>query len=147
MDFLPIWGFWLGFALLLFAAEILTAGFFLFPFGLGAVAAALADLAHLSLAWQWGFFLAVTGIFLVFSRRLARAFGKDPGLRAGADRLIGMDGVVTETIDPHRNEGAVRVDNESWRAEPGDESVIHQGARVTIVAIRGARIIVRPKQT
>ena len=45
MDLLPIWAFWLGFALLLFAAEIVTTGFFLFPFGIGAALAAVLNLA------------------------------------------------------------------------------------------------------
>lgn len=147
MDFLPIWAFWLGLALLLFAAEILTTGFFLFPFGIGAAAAAVANFLGFPLLWQWASFLAFSAVCLVFSRRLARAFERSPGLRAGADRLIGMEGIVTETIDPDRNEGAVRVDNESWRAEPAERNTILRGTRVTVLAIRGARILVRPKET
>ena len=145
MDFLPIWAFWLGFALLLFAAEILTTGFFLFPFGIGAAAAGAASLVGASLLWQWVAFLAFSGIFLLFSRRLAMAFGRGPSLRAGADRLIGMEGIVIETIDPERNEGAVRVDNESWRAEPAPRATIEKGTHVTVLEIRGARVIVRVK--
>lgn len=145
MDFLPIWAFWLGFALLLFAAEIVTTGFFLFPFGIGAAAAALADLVGVSLPWQWAVFLASSGVFLIFSRRLARAFDRTPGLRAGADRLIGMEGIVIETIDPAVNEGAIRVDNESWRAEPAERATIAKGTAVTVLEIKGARVVVRPK--
>jgi membrane protein implicated in regulation of membrane protease activity len=145
VDFLPIWAFWLGFALLLFAGEILTTGFFLFPFGIGAAAAAVADLLGVSLLWQWAVFLAVSGLCLVFSRRLARAFDRSPGLRAGPDRLIGMEGLVIETIDPEGNEGTVRVDNESWRAQPAEQATILKGTRVTILGIRGAHVIVRPK--
>ena len=145
MDFLPLWALWLGFALLLFAAEILTTGFFLFPFGLGAAAAAVADLVGLSLLWQWAAFLFFSALSLAFSRRLARLFDGGPTLRAGADRLIGMEGVVTETIDSDRNGGAVRVDNESWRAEAEQRGPIEKGTHVTVLGIRGARIIVRPK--
>lgn len=147
MDFLPIWAFWLAFALLLFAAEIVTTGFFLFPFGIGAAAAAAAALVGGSLLWQWAVFLVVSAVFLVFSRRLARTFDRGPGQRAGPDRLIGMQGVVLEEIDPVRNVGAVRVDNESWRAEPSGATTIPAGAHVTVLAIRGARVVVEPRDT
>lgn len=147
MDFLPIWAFWLGFALLLFAGEILTTGFFLFPFGIGATGAAIADLAGAPLLWQWTAFIVLTGVCLLFSRRLAAAFDRTPDLRAGADRLIGMTGVVTETIDPDQNVGAVRVDNESWRAETAESATIERGAHVTVLEIRGARIVVRRRES
>ena len=140
MDFLPIWAFWLAFALLLFAAEIVTTGFFLFPFGIAALVGG-------SLLWQWAVFLVVSAVFLVFSRRLARTFDRGPGQRAGPDRLIGMQGVVLEEIDPVRNVGAVRVDNESWRAEPSGAATIPAGAHVTVLAIRGARVVVEPRDT
>lgn len=143
MDLLPVWAFWLGFALLLFAGEILTTGFFLFPFGVGATAAAIADLIALPPLWQWVAFIAVTGVCLVFSRKLAAAFDRTPDLRARADRLIGMEAIVTETIDAERNVGAVRVDNESWRAEPAEREVIERGTRVSVLEIRGARVVVR----
>jgi membrane protein implicated in regulation of membrane protease activity len=143
VDFLPIWAIWLGFALLLFAAEIVTTGFFLFPFGIGAAAAAVLDLAGVPLLWQWGAFLVVGSVCLVFSRRIAAAFDRGPGPRTGADRLIGMEGIVTEAIDPDQNLGAVRVDNESWRAEPAEHGPIEPGARVTVLEVRGARIVVR----
>ena len=146
MDFLPIWAFWLGFALLLFAAEILTAGFFLFPFGLGAIVAGLADLAGVPLLWQWAVFLLSSGVFLLLARRLALAFERGPAVRAGAERLIGMEGIVIETIDAGQNEGAVRVDNENWRAEPAGADTILKGSRVTVLAIKGARVIVRLKE-
>lgn len=145
MSFIPIWAFWLAFALLLFGAEILTAGFFLFPFGVGAVGAAVADLAGLSLLWQWAIFLVTSAVCLAFSRPLAGLFDRSPDLRAGADRLIGMDGIVTRAIDPDLNGGEVRVDNERWRAEPADGGRISEGARVTVLAIKGARVVVRSK--
>jgi membrane protein implicated in regulation of membrane protease activity len=144
LDFLPVWALWLGFALLLFAAEILTTGFFLFPFGIGAAAAALADFIGFSTLTQWAVFLLASAVCLLFSRRLARAFDRTPSSRAGADRLIGMEGVVTQTIDPAHNQGSVRVDNEDWRAEAAQRGLIEKGTRVTVLSIKGARIVVRP---
>jgi membrane protein implicated in regulation of membrane protease activity len=143
VDLLPVWAFWLGFALLLFAAEIVTTGFFLFPFGIGAALAAVLNLAGASIVWQWTGFLLASAVCLVFSRKIAAAFDRGPGAPAGAPRLIGMEGIVVETIDPDQNVGAVRVDNEQWRAEPADGSTIERGTRVTVLELRGARIVVR----
>jgi membrane protein implicated in regulation of membrane protease activity len=143
VDLLPIWAFWLGFALLLFAAEIVTTGFFLFPFGIGAALAAVLNLAGVSGVWQWTGFLAASAVCLVFSRRIAAAFDRGPGATAGAARLVGMEGIVVETIDADQNVGTVRVDNEHWRAEPADGATIERGARVTVLELRGARVVVR----
>jgi membrane protein implicated in regulation of membrane protease activity len=143
LDILPVWAFWLGFALLLFAAEIVTTGFFLFPFGIGATVAAVLNLAGAPLLWQWAAFLAASAVCLLFSRRIAAAFDRGPSARVGVERLIGMEGIVVETIDPDQNVGAVRVDNESWRADPAERSLIERGTRVTVLEVRGARIVVR----
>ena len=146
VDFLPIWAFWLAFALLLFAAEILTAGFFLFPFGLGAAAAAVAAFFDVGLLWQWATFLLFRALSLVTSRRVARLLDRGPASLAGAGRLIGMTGIVVDPIDPDRNEGSVRVDNESWRAESVEPAPIPAGRRVTVLDIRGARLVVRQRE-
>jgi membrane protein implicated in regulation of membrane protease activity len=146
VDFLPIWAFWLAFALLLFAAEILTAGFFLVPFGLGAAAAAVAAFFDVGLLWQWATFLLFSALFLVTSRRFSRLLDRGPASEAGAGRLIGMTGIVVDPIDPGRNQGSVRVDNESWRAESAEPAPIPAGRRVTVLDIRGARLVVRPRE-
>jgi membrane protein implicated in regulation of membrane protease activity len=143
VDLLPVWAFWLGFALLLFGAEIVTTGFFLFPFGIGAALAAVLDLAGAPLAWQWTVFLMASAGCLIFSRRIAAAFDRGPNARVGADRLVGLEGIVVETIDPDQNVGTVRVDNETWRAEPAERSTIERGSHITVLEVRGARVVVR----
>ena len=88
-------------------------------------------------------------VLLLFRDEWRPRFGRTPDVRAGADRLIGMHGIVTERIDPELNRGEVRVDGESWRAEaPGTPRAapIERGTHVTVLGIRGARIVVRPKE-
>ena len=63
--------FWVILAVILFVGEIFTAGFFLLPFSLGAVAAALAAWFGLSLVWQWGIFLLVSVPALLLLKRFA----------------------------------------------------------------------------
>jgi membrane protein implicated in regulation of membrane protease activity len=106
----------------------------------------VAAFFDVGLLWQWATFLLFSALFLVTSRRFSRLLDRGPASEAGAGRLIGMTGIVVDPIDPGRNQGSVRVDNESWRAESAEPAPIPAGRRVTVLDIRGARLVVRPRE-
>ncbi|MDA3935587.1 MAG: NfeD family protein [Actinomycetota bacterium] len=137
---------WVALAAILFTAEIFTAGFFMLPFGIGAAAAALLEFLGMGVGWQWAVFIVVSAISLVFFRRFSDSVTHEPPVKMGADRLIGMSGIVVEDLTPHSSKGAIRVDHEEWRAETSDSASAPVGTVVIVKAVEGTHLVVDPKK-
>jgi membrane protein implicated in regulation of membrane protease activity len=136
---------WLALAVILSIAEIFTAGFFLLPFGIGAaVAAFLEYFAPGSIGWQWAAFIGVSSLLLVVLRRIANRITHEPPQKVAGDRLIGKDGVVIETLEDHSPRGRVRVQREEWRADAPGFEPLPEGTPITVVAVEGTHLVVRP---
>lgn len=136
---------WVALAVILLIAEILTAGFFMLPFGIGAaVAAALEYLAPGSIGWQWAAFVGVSSALLIVLRRFSDKVTHEPPQKVAADRLIGRTGVVLSALEPDDARGMVRVDREEWRADHRGDKAIPEGARVTVISVEGTHLIVEP---
>ncbi|MCL1891514.1 MAG: NfeD family protein [Coriobacteriia bacterium] len=143
MEALPWFWIWVILAALLCVGEMLTASFFLLPFGVGAIVAALAAVLGVPLFAQWLIFIVVSVIALFALRPLARRITKNTGVRSGAERLVGL---VGEVIDGEAPGGLirVRVDREEWNANVVDGSKPAVGAPMQVVAIDGTRLVVQP---
>jgi membrane protein implicated in regulation of membrane protease activity len=138
------WILWVIAACAFGIGEMLTTGFFLAPFALGAAVAAMFDVAGAGALTSWIAFIAVSLPTLVVVRPLARSHMKSPPqIRTGAAVLIGRRAIVLETIANDEGVGCIRVDGEVWTARALDEDqVIEQGTRVEIVDTRGATALV-----
>ncbi|MBQ8288006.1 MAG: NfeD family protein [Clostridia bacterium] len=86
--------------------------------------------------------LVLTVIGTVFLRK--RLLKKKP-IPTNADRIIGMEGVVSENIDNLAAKGEVKADGKRWSARSEDGSTIEEGAIVTILRIEGVKLIVEKK--
>jgi membrane protein implicated in regulation of membrane protease activity len=138
--------FWVILAVILFVGEIFTAGFFLLPFSLGAVAAALAAWFEVGLAWQWGIFLLVSIPALLLLKRFADRVTRDrETLPVASDRAVGKAGLVLETVKPHGISGRVLIGSEEWRAEPEGEEEIPEGSQIEVLRVDGTHLVVRPR--
>jgi membrane protein implicated in regulation of membrane protease activity len=139
---------WLGAAVVFGLGEMSSPGsFFLAPFAIGAVVAALLAFAGAAVALGWLVFVAVSlGSFAALrplARRLDAAGGNPRGV--GASRLIGEEGIVLAPVPDGFDEvGLVRVGREEWRAQSTDGSGIPANTRVTVVEVRGTRVVVFP---
>ena len=138
------WLIWLIIAGILGVGEILTEGFFLAWFAIGAALASIAAFIGLPSAIQWGIFIVTSAVLLLLSRPFAERFtGKQPpGI--GADRYTGKIGVVLEDIDNLKNMGRVRIEKEEWRADSGTGEVIPEGTRVKVTGLDGTHLVVVP---
>ena len=134
---------WTGLALLMGLGEIVTAGFFLLPFAIGAGLAAIAAWTGVSDIVQWLLFFVGTGLSFLYVRRFMRAQDEDQTLVVGPGRYVGMEALVLQTIDTGANTGLIRVEAEEWRAVTDGEPIA-EGRRVEVVALRGTRLVVRP---
>jgi membrane protein implicated in regulation of membrane protease activity len=138
------WG-WFVFALVLFVLEIVTTGFVLAAFGVGAVAAGIVAVLGIGLQWQLAVFAAVSGVSVLLSRRFAeRVTGPSPE-KVGVDRVLGKTAVVLEAIEPVSAAGRVRVEREQWRAQSADGQPIPTGTMVEVIGVEGTRLVVRAK--
>ncbi len=138
-----IWIIWFVFAAIFIVGEILTAGFFLLWFGIGAVVAGVLAILGFNAGWQWGAFIVVSGILFAISRRFAERFTKKQPPGIGADRFIGEVGVVLEEIDNIKNTGRVRIEKEEWRADSATGEIIKEGEKVKVVRMDGTHVVVK----
>ncbi len=137
------WG-WLILGAVLLVGEIVTAGFFLLVFGIGALGSFLVAVLGGSVLWQWITFLVVSTLAFAFSRRFAEKVNKGPeDYGVGAERYTGDRAWVIETIDAAAATGMVRIDREEWRADSSDNSVIQAETWTEIVRVDGTRMVVK----
>ncbi len=138
------WVIWLIVAVVFAVAEVVNLSFYLFPFAIGAAAAAVVDLAGGGAGVTWATFAALTAVSFTVVRPIARRhINVPPQIRTGTAALIGRTAVVLERIDNDEGIGRVRLDGEIWTARAYDEdTVIEPGARVHVMEIRGATALV-----
>ncbi|QXC61447.1 NfeD family protein [Aquihabitans sp. G128] len=136
---------WLVTAVVFAVGEMAVAGsFFLAPFALGAAVAAVLGFLGVPLAVEWAAFLVVSlGAFAAL-RPLAKKLDQaGPHLGVGSHRQIGQVARVIEAIDGAEDEGLVMLGAERWRAESADGQVFPVGATVSVVEVRGTKLLVR----
>lgn len=136
--------FWLAATVILFIAEAITVNLVTVWFALGALAAFIAAVAGAKLWLQVVLFLAVTVITLIFTRPIAKKHINGKHEATNADAVIGKIAVVTEDIDNLAAKGAVSCMGKVWTARSLDDEKISQGDKVTVVEIRGVKLIVSP---
>jgi membrane protein implicated in regulation of membrane protease activity len=138
---------WVVAALVFGLGEMSTPGsFFLAPFGVGALVAAVLAFAGVSVGLEWLAFVGVSVACLFALRPLAHRLDREltpEGI--GSRRLIGRDGVVLEAI-PAGDLGVVRVDREEWRAVTADRAALEVGAAITVTDVEGTKVIVVSKE-
>lgn len=136
---------WVVAAVVLAIGELLTAGFFLLPFAVGAAAAAILAFAGASPVWQLLAFTIISVGFLVLLQRFARRREDDDlPARAGADRYHGRTAIVVEPVYRLTGAGQVRMETENWRATTDSDQEIPAGVEVRVIEVRGTRLVVEP---
>ncbi|HEY3104487.1 MAG TPA: NfeD family protein [Pyrinomonadaceae bacterium] len=144
-----VWIFWTILGAILIVAEVFTTGFVLLWFGIGALAAALANLAGVtSIPIQFLIFAAVSIGLTAASRTIfINYFSREKtggDLKTGADALPGKVGTVVTSSHGALHEGAVKLFGSTWTAYPADgEEPLEAGDRVQVEKVQGASIYVR----
>ena len=128
--------YWLIAAIVLVILEILTAGFGVICFAIGAALAGLAaGLGLDNIAWQIAIFVVVSLLTFIFLRPVVMKFldKKSKDVKTNAEAIIGRKGIVSECIDAAQHTGRVDVDGDDWKADSADGAFIEKGTEVTIV--------------
>ena len=111
----------------------------------GALAAVFAAYFGAPLAAQLLVFVIVSIVVAAVVRPLAKRYADPHRIPTNADRLVGMEGRVTETVNNSYPTGAVYADGKTWTARSADGEVIPKGETVEIERLEGIKLIVRAK--
>ncbi len=112
----------------------------------GAIVSLILALCNVSWQTQVLVFVLLSLVLLLFGLLVVRKrVKKVPHTPTNADRIIGMDGMVTEEINAIASTGEVKVDGKRWTARSANGSVITAGEIVTILRIEGVKVFVEKK--
>lgn len=133
---------WIFIAAVCFIGELITAGFFILWFGVGASVSAVLNYFGFSETTQIIAFILISIILLAVSRPFAQKITHGmPTKKAVSDRLIGKKGIVIEDISPE-NGGIVKISGDIWRAV--SDQKIGKGTTILVEKIEGVKLIVKP---
>lgn len=134
---------WLLVFIVLLLIEICTVNLVSIWFALGALASLCASIFTNNMIIQLIVFIVVSFITLAVTKPLVKKIkGKEHF--TNLDRVIGMEGIVTEDISKFQI-GEVKVDSKRWSAKSDEE--IKKGSIVIIEKIDGVKLIVRKKES
>jgi len=143
------WIVWLIIAAIFIGAEVLTPGFFLLWFGIGALVSALMAILGIgSVAAQLIVFLVVSILLVIASRTIFDRFltrtPVESQLTFGVEAMLGQIGTVVESSRGAMNQSAVKVSGSVWTAFPSEgETPLTEGETVAVERVSGNSIYVR----
>ncbi|MBR1811752.1 MAG: NfeD family protein [Clostridia bacterium] len=112
-------------------------------FAAGALAALIVSIfAPQAYAAQIIVFIVVSAAALIAVRPLVRKHMKAKFQPTNADKYIGKEAVVTETVNNIDGKGLVKVGGAIWSARSADDTVIEKDAAVIVDRIEGVKLIV-----
>jgi len=136
---------WLIIAGAFFVVESMTYQLICIWFMAGALGSMIVSFMGLSFTSQLWIFFVVSLAFLIMARPLLKSKLKVRRQPTNADRVIGMVGVVTETIDNYAATGRAQVNGLSWTVRAREDTMkITPDEKVRVLAIEGVKLIVEP---
>ena len=137
--YLPV--YWLIALVIFLVIEAATLGLATIWFAGGALVALIAAMCGAGIVIQIVLFLVVSLVLLFFTRPLAVRFLNKDTLKTNVDRVVGMEGVVTEEISNLAGTGKVSLGGNMWTAR-----TIPVDAVVTVLRVEGVKLIVKVKE-
>ena len=139
--------FWFVLGLVLFLAELIIPGFFIFFFGLGAwVTAVVCLIGDPGVNLQIVIFAFVSVLSLVTLRRIIQKkffYSKGNESEEVEDEFTGKEALVISDIGPDIV-GKVEFKGTTWKAE--SKSELKEGQSVIIIEKQNFKLIVKPKK-
>ncbi len=151
---LDVWPWvWLAIAVIFALIELIFVGgsFIILPFAVSAFAAAILGFYDVAIEIQWAVFVVggagLVAVMFRWAQRVVNDATVTPGV--GADRLVGLTGIVTAAIDPDDTDrrGRVTLLGEVWGALAAGDDGIPAGAKVKVLSMQGTRVVVEAIDT
>lgn len=134
---------WIGICVFALVLELLTpTALVSIWFAVGALAAWICALFGFNVVIQILVCIVISIVFIVIVRPIAVKYMRGNTVPTNADRSIGDVGMVTKEIRED-SWGEVHVGGAQWSAVSIDDDVIMVGTKVRVIAIEGAKLLVR----
>lgn len=137
---------WLVVLIVCLVVEFSTMGLTSIWFAGGALLSMVIALIGGPLWLQVLVFLVVSIVLLIFTRPVAAKYFNKNRTKTNVDSIAGRQAIVTEKIDNLQGVGQIVTNGMEWTARSLDDSVIEEGAVVTIEKIEGVKAIVKMKK-
>ena len=134
---------WLGVIIVAALIEVFSVQLVAIWFSIGALITMVTAYFGLDPQWQIAVFLVVSIILILSTRRVVKKILTPKLQRTNADRLIGMECVITGDIDNVDGKGSAKVSGQDWTARAvRDDMKIPAGSKAVIREISGVKLIV-----
>lgn len=137
-----MWQIWLIISGIFFVMEIITVGFLVFWFALGALITALVSVFTDNLIIQTAVFVISSTLLLFLTKPFVKKLSRKDKVQTNAYSIIGKKGIVTREIDSKKGIGQVKIGSEVWTAR--STTAISEGAEVVVKEIDGVKVVVEP---
>lgn len=134
---------WLTVVILLTLVEVITVNLTTIWFVISGIVTIFVSLAINNFLVQFGTFTILGIVLLVTTRSMLQKRLLGPKEPTNLDRVIGMTGVVTETIQKNAP-GEVKVDGKKWTAIANQK--LEKDTPVKIIAIEGVKLKVKKEE-
>ena len=138
-----MWQVWLIIAGLFFIGEIITVGFLVFWFGVGALLAMIVSFFTSNIIIQTTVFIISSAILLFVTKPFVKKFVDVKPTNTNAFSIIGKKALVIKEINSH-SVGQIKINGEVWSAEAENDEIVTEGSEVEIIKINGVKAIVKP---
>lgn len=131
-----MWQVWLVISGILFVAEIITVGFLVFWFAIGALFAMIVSLFTDNVIIQTSVFLISSSLLLFLTKPFVKKFSREDVVQTNAYSVIGKIGVVVRSIDNQNGVGQVKIGSETWSAVSSNDDIISEGTKVEVAELK-----------
>jgi membrane protein implicated in regulation of membrane protease activity len=136
---------WLALVIIFLILELFTLGLSTIWFAGGSLVAFFLNLASVPVVWQIVVAIVVSFLLMLTVRPYANKKINNAATRTNADRIVGMEAIVTETIDNIQGTGCVKVEGLDWMARTeANQPGIQEGTMIRILRVEGVKVIVEP---
>lgn len=137
-----LWIVWLVVALGFLVIEGITVELVSFWFTISALVTMVLDLCGVPWPWQLGAFVIISALLIVLLRPIAKRYFQQNESKTNIDSIIGDVATVTKDIYPD-DRGEVKHKSQYWLAISSDNKTIAKDTKVVVVAVEGAKLIVK----
>ncbi|MCD7730338.1 MAG: NfeD family protein [Oscillospiraceae bacterium] len=135
--------FWIVVLAAALLIEIASAALISIWFVAGAAAALIAAAAGAPTIVQVLLFVLFSAILLIFTRPLLKKLFPNKFTPTNSELSVGKSAVVIEEIDNEHGRGRVRLNGVDWIAVSDSEEVIPVDSVVTVLEVKGAKLLVK----
>ena len=141
-----MWHIWLIIAGVCFIIEMMTVGFLVFWFGVGALLTMIVSLIFPdNIILQASIFVISSTLLIFLTKPLVNKLSKsDKKVATNAFSIIGKKGIVTQDINETHGVGQIKIAGEVWSAKTADGSIIEKGTQIEVIKIDGVKAVVEP---